>query len=63
MIEQCIGCDNWIDDRCCRYAMPSAQHRRLGGCAMRTHNRSIKAMLTDFVDPLKASKRKSKGIK
>ena len=61
--DKCNGClrANWTLHTCLVYGNPGAQHRRLGGCAMRTHDKKIKAEDGKMIDPLKASKRAAKG--
>lgn len=61
IVDECIGCGRVNDGFCGVYELPSRQHRRLGGCAMRTHNRYANPVESGFVDPLKASKKKYKG--
>lgn len=63
IVSECDGCGRVRDGECMVYEFPERQHGRLGGCAMRTHNRSKVVSEVGFVDPLKASKRKAKGKK
>jgi len=58
----CTGCDNVVNDGCKRYSNPEAQWTRIGGCAMATHNKVID-LKKDFIDPLKQSKWRSRGIR
>jgi len=52
----CSGCGNLGISGCGRYALPFAQHTRIGGCAMDT--RKSQLIKDDFkLNPLKASKR------
>jgi len=55
---ECFGCARI--EKCPYHGYEDKQHTRIGGCAMRTHNR--KAIVSDDVkiNPLKMSKR---GIK
>jgi|MudIll2142460700_1097286.scaffolds.fasta_scaffold165948_1 hypothetical protein len=58
---ECVGCNNGTETGCSRYANPFVQHTRVGGCAMRTHNKP-EVKKEDKLNPLKASKR-SKEVK
>lgn len=63
IVDACIGCGKVVDNYCSVYELPSRQHGRLGGCAMRTHNRTRVVETVKFMDPLKESKRLAKGRK
>lgn len=62
MIYQCLGCNFYTlsvfdADECSKYRNPLTQWTRIGGCAIRSHNRGG-AVDDDFkLNPLKASKR------
>jgi hypothetical protein len=70
MIEQCVGCEYCRSEEnaskelapslCRVYMYPENQHTRVGGCAMRTHNKVMSKSDEFKLNPLKASKR---GIK
>lgn len=63
--DKCNGCAraDFTLHVCKVYGNPAAQHRRLGGCAMRTHNKTVKSEDGKSIDPLKASKRAAKGVR
>lgn len=63
MPDACEGCKNLMPGSCRVYDRPGVQHRRIGGCPMRTHNKQVKAEDGKFIDPLKASKRAAKGVR
>jgi len=62
MSEKCEGCDNWDGTKykygCRVYLFPEKQHDRMGGCAMRTHNKTVKVEAKLSTDSIKVSKRK-----
>lgn len=58
--ERCTGCEHITNVACLVYpGQESRQHTRIGGCAMRTHDKTATTK-GDKVNPMKASKR---GIK
>lgn len=61
--ESCQSCEKIGQlEFCSMYLEPKKQWTRLGGCAGRTHGKVLKDIRPKgFVDPLKASKRQSKG--
>lgn len=62
IVSACVGCSRvTLDGYCTVYIYPDKQHGRLGGCAMRTHNKAKRVEETGFLDPLKKSKRKARG--
>ena len=64
--DQCFGCGKAPEfTKCAMYpGREHLQHTRLGGCAGRTHDRTIEIDKNgkSFIDPLKASKKKAKGV-
>jgi hypothetical protein len=48
---------------CIKYANPGGVWTRLGGCPMRTHNKTVAVEEKRYVDPLKASKQKARGVR
>ena len=61
IVEQCQGCLLALNGNVCKpYSHPELQWTRLGGCAMRTHNKNAMSIENKKLNPLKASKR---GVK
>ena len=63
IVNECLGCDRISGDHCNRYMQPYSQHSRLGGCAGRSHNRTVQVSSEKPVNPMKASKRTMGVIK
>ena len=64
IVEQCVGCDHVVERDgekvCSTYASP--EHKwQLGLCNFATHKKVAKASQDPKVNPLKASKRASRG--
>jgi len=64
--DGCFGCDRGATGVCTMYrGQESRQHSRVGGCAGRTHNKTLKEDVEGrpvSFDPLKASKKAAKGL-
>jgi hypothetical protein len=66
IIDKCLGCDNVVvgpepgPATCRRFLVPAAKWR-IGNCPMASHIKKV-AIEDKHVDPLKASKRKSKVL-
>lgn len=73
--KECYGCTHmqtaYVEEDqatlptylCSIYNLPRAVWTRLGGCPMRTHNKTVGVEEKKSSDPLKNSKRKARGKK
>jgi len=61
--KQCTGCDHSNGVICDYYEWPDHQWTRVGGCAAATHTHPKIKIDEKTVNPLKASKRQSKGAR
>lgn len=61
VIDKCCGCEHITNMNYCGvYLRPERHWTRIGGCAMRTHNKAGVARGDFKLNPLKASKRGTK---
>jgi len=64
LIDKCAGCGNIGEAEICKvYSDPPRVWTRLLGCPMRSHSKSVGVEEKAFADPLKASKKRARGVR